>query len=460
VKISVTNIGPIKQAEIDLAPLTVFIGPNNSGKSVLAAVVYATLHEVSGDRQYLITRLWRRVRGKDREPTEIDNFLPIAAEQHVPYSEVPVEVRDSLAELLKGAIADFMRSISFEVQRATGTLPGGIISAGQSENVRATVNVTSESPYWRATLAMMPDFSVLTVDEAPALRMAWEAMPFPAHRAHQATVADFLRSLLSTSFREVPERTYYLPAARSGLLHSQKAIAGALIRQASISMSGSDDRKPSMAGVVADFLSEMTELDPTDVGDFAVEAERLEQDVLHGRITLAGEPSPEVVFRARDSDFPLMNTSSMVSELAPVVLYLRHRLRRGNLLLIEEPEAHLHPGTQVAFAQSIVRLVNQGLRIGLTTHSEFFLQQLSNAIMAGALPEDQATELGVSAEDCLEADKVAAYFFKPGDDGTTVVRLPIDPKQGIPEESFDTVTEQLYNQTIRLDRSLGGQEDA
>lgn len=89
----------------------------------------------------------------------------------------------------------------------------------------------------------------------------------------------------------------------------------------------------------------------------------------------------------------------------------------------------------------MVRLVNQGLKVGLTTHSEFFLQQLNNAIMAGTLPSDQAAELGVS-EDRLDASKVAAYFFKPSDSGTTVERLPIDPKQGIPEASFEGVTEQ------------------
>ncbi len=53
-KISVTNLGPIKQADIDLAPLTVFIGPNNSGKSALAAVVYATLYQAGADRQQAI----------------------------------------------------------------------------------------------------------------------------------------------------------------------------------------------------------------------------------------------------------------------------------------------------------------------------------------------------------------------------------------------------------------------
>lgn len=148
----------------------------------------------------------------------------------------------------------------------------------------------------------------------------------------------------------------------------------------------------------------------------------------------------------------------MVSELAPVVLYLRYLLSPGDLLIIEEPEAHLHPASQVAFARCLVRLVNRGLRICLTTHSEFFLQQINNAIMASALTADQTAGLGVST-DRLGSEKVAAYFFDPGPTGTIVRRLSIDPKAGIPEASFDAVTEQLYNETISLDKSISGDDE-
>ena len=57
----------------------------------------------------------------------------------------------------------------------------------------------------------------------------------------------------------------------------------------------------------------------------------------------------------------------MVSELAPVVLYLRHLVQPGELLIIEEPEAHLHPGMQAAFTRELARLVTTGVRIVITT---------------------------------------------------------------------------------------------
>ena len=42
--IAVENFGPIEKAEIDLRPLTVFVGENNTGKTYLAALIYA-LHQ-------------------------------------------------------------------------------------------------------------------------------------------------------------------------------------------------------------------------------------------------------------------------------------------------------------------------------------------------------------------------------------------------------------------------------
>ena len=45
VEIAVKNFGPIAEADIDLRPLTVFVGPSNTGKTYFATLVYA-LHSI------------------------------------------------------------------------------------------------------------------------------------------------------------------------------------------------------------------------------------------------------------------------------------------------------------------------------------------------------------------------------------------------------------------------------
>ena len=46
-RLDVSNFGPIVQASLELRPLTVFIGPSNTGKSYLAILIYA-LHQLFG----------------------------------------------------------------------------------------------------------------------------------------------------------------------------------------------------------------------------------------------------------------------------------------------------------------------------------------------------------------------------------------------------------------------------
>ena len=65
-----------------------------------------------------------------------------------------------------------------------------------------------------------------------------------------------------------------------------------------------------------------------------------------------------------------MNASSMMSELAPVALYLRNVVREGDALIIEEPESHLHPEMQVAFVRELAAAVKANVRIIITAHSE------------------------------------------------------------------------------------------
>ena len=47
VQISATNFGPIVSGTVDLRPLTVFVGPSNTGKTYFATLIYAS-HRLSG----------------------------------------------------------------------------------------------------------------------------------------------------------------------------------------------------------------------------------------------------------------------------------------------------------------------------------------------------------------------------------------------------------------------------
>jgi ABC-type multidrug transport system ATPase subunit len=73
--------------------------------------------------------------------------------------------------------------------------------------------------------------------------------------------------------------------------------------------------------------------------------------------------------------------SSCIRALLDVGFYLRCRARIGDLFIIDEPELNLHPKNQRAFARLVARMVNAGIKVFITTHSDYLVKELNTLIM-------------------------------------------------------------------------------
>jgi predicted ATPase len=145
----------------------------------------------------------------------------------------------------------------------------------------------------------------------------------------------------------------------------------------------------------------------------------------------------------------------MVAELAPLDILLRRRLRPGDFLIIDEPEAHLHPENQRRIARVIVRLVRVGVRVVCTTHSSTFLHQISNHLLASAASADARMSLGFDKNDVIVSDEVGVYLFGKSKAGTRVRSVPIEPGFGISEDEFVRVAEEIGDESYTLASAVG-----
>ena len=251
---------------------------------------------------------------------------------------------------------------------------------------------------------------------------------------------------------------HYLPADRTGVMHAHRVVVSSLIGRASRAGLRRDAPLPVLSGVLADFLEQLIEL-----GDIprrrsnlnSTLAKRLEAEILGGAVrserSETGYPSFYYRPDGWKGDLPLMNTSSMVSELAPVVLYMRHVVQRGDVLIIEEPESHLHPAMQVAFTRLLASAVRSGIRIIVTTHSEWVLEALANLVRLSGVPKGK--RVGIDGSDlALTPDEVGAWLFKPKrrPKGSVVEEIPLDMESGTFPAGYGEITESLYNDWARI----------
>ena len=163
----------------------------------------------------------------------------------------------------------------------------------------------------------------------------------------------FVSGFVSDTVGPLARPAHYLPADRAGIMHAHQVAVRGLIASASRTGLRRDSPMPVLSGVLGDFLEQLVALAGSPQrahDDYDALALRLENTLLRGAVRVEQSPInyPSFVFQPNGwkRDLPLMNASSMVSELAPVVLYLRHVVQPGDLLIIEEPESHLHPAMQ------------------------------------------------------------------------------------------------------------------
>lgn len=153
--------------------------------------------------------------------------------------------------------------------------------------------------------------------------------------------------------------------------------------------------------------------------DYIHLANFLEQNILYGYVKFDKSTSQnEIIFQpSKDTNLEIQVASSMVKELAPLVLYLRYLAKPNELLIIDEPEMNLHPAAQVEITEFLAMLVQAGLNVLIATHSPYIVDHLAN-LMKAAKYEDKDSIKEQFYLEQIEAfipqEKVSVYLFEEG----------------------------------------------
>ena len=455
IKIDVKDFGPIRRGSIEIMPMTVLVGSNNSGKSYVSLLIRSML----GDN-----RVWRprwTSRSK-RAPVQkpIMNG-DMSAKDHVDKATDEF-IKDTKAEILRSMKRAFSDNLALLIRFGSDRCA----IKTQTESITVRVNISEKNSTCKISAVQRPDIRLSNKNKK--LRYTAGDESITVNLIDRGLADSALSDLIRRHFR--PRMMFYFPAARSGILQGHEAISASIVRHAPYG-DLEEIEIPKLPGAVADFIGDVIEM-PTKRGPFYDIASNLEQEMLQGEIKIEhGHPASGIKYVYKQHTIPIHLASSTVSEMAPLVLYLKHAVSEKSTLIIEEPEAYLHPHNQAVLAKYLVRLVRRGIRIILTTHSPFVVEQISNMIQAGSIAtaeranakadlgkNGRLASLGLEHDDYLDAKEVAAYEFVPsGTSGYEIDRLDVEPDEGIPVEEFVNVTNRLYRQSLAIqDRVNGG----
>lgn len=119
---------------------------------------------------------------------------------------------------------------------------------------------------------------------------------------------------------------------------------------------------------------------------------------------------------SRSYGFDQRKLASGQMEIWPLLAMLQRLLKSETseeiTIYIEEPEAHLHPGAQYALLREIASLVNRGLRFVIITHSPHMLMAANELLKASQSPRDIRASENTALKAQLKSDQVQAYSFK------------------------------------------------
>jgi len=449
-KVKIKNLGILKQAEFSLGDLTIICGGNNTGKTYATYSLFGFLYTWRrllmlpkfGFKEKIDQLLSGGVISLDLQEyvQQCESILTTGCQRYI--QQIP-EVFAANEERFKNV--DFQIELNFDniqfqnkYEKKISTATWEIISISKPEN----------DPYLSITL--------LTETEKINL---------PVHFLEEI-IYDSIQDIIFSQFFPRP---FIASAERTGAAIFRKELNFARNRLLEeISKNSNFNPRELLFNVSQDYAlpvkknvdftrqietivkknSFIAENHPSILEDFA--------DIIGGQYMITSNDELYYIPKGKKLRLSMDESSSAVRSLLDIGFYLRHEARIGDLLIVDEPELNLHPENQRRIAKLFARLINIGIKVFITTHSDYIIKEINTLIMLNQEKphlKQIAAEEGYRQEELLSADQVKVYIAeqalemlkgkKRKTKFNTLTPAKIDPEMGIEARSFDTTIEKM-----------------
>ena len=431
----IENFGPVKEADILVKPLTIFIGPNASGKSYITYLLWC-LCSTEPNFDALFKMLPRKKVSTEKLNTTAKKFLLKIFEDPSPfYKDLENNLKNTFrVDDIRVLIREEAQKCKFRI--CSDNTERGIkfnitdkglefVTEGLSESMKQNLGVKARR-----------------FRDRTFLEMFWEGKPIDRTLYDDPSALTMLIPAISPYLLDgyIPFANVFIaPDGRAGLIRTREPI----ISQAFTA------RKQAIAMSAVDlaFMRDFEVLGPGVKNKKTSELTDFIEEMLNVKFELRRAP-PRYVVNIKGLEVPLDTAPSGYRELAPLALALRHRTCAS--MFIEEPEAHLHPDAQTIVARAVAEASKRGVDIIATTHSLYVLDEISNLLRLNKLSKKKRGELGYKSWEGLSPEDVAIYCFsKEG-----AVELIKISKDGLSETGLDKITSEIANTHAAVERAF------
>ena len=449
-QLEIYDFGPFKEAKIELAPLTIFIGKNALGKSMLLYLIWTLESTIPNirklqetlDKELNMSKVVERIFEEEIDGELLKKLLM----EHLRF--LPMVWAEELKETLHGAFGvkpnELIHSETDETK---------ILIKGENCEMEVSIRRDDISARW-LTLDenFIKDNISIDMKEKNLTITLKDYIPYERYISHPLDITGsligFMQGVVYDLFGGICGAT---PGLETLLVDGRAGITRTLLTT-----------YPGIGLTIRDILR-------ADY-HFVDSLYKLASDYLNGKIDLEAPALksllrelnckpiieeefgiPRIYVEALGKRIPLEKSPSGVREVIPLLLGLLSE--RTSILYVEEPETHLHPGAVILLPRLMGYAINMlGKDLRLTTHSDLFIMAVNNLIALSSNPEG-AKELGYSEEELIEPDMVRAYLLKKADDHVEVVELPV-MEDGFDESAFEEVAEELFRERSEVMRLL------
>ena len=409
-RIYIHKLGPIRNAEIELAPVMFFTGASNLGKSYTNFLAYYVFSLFSGNR---LTEFFRK-----RMPEEMNGKK--------------VDFSFSVKELKDWMEADVKRFFAYLLNYPN--VPCKVDFC--FENTDKVFHVKIRQPdIPKETSDKLNDYNFMTVsiNEADIAFLSRKDEIVDFASIH---IAQYLqKALLDIRINHA----YLLPPGRASLLNESFSIK----------------KNVSNTGMYDIFLNDFDYIVNLKIrSNNATETVRnknvtkLIENIIEGKLASTKEGIVMNV-KGQNAPIPISAAASSIKELSPLLLWIENGKLDADSMCIEEPEAHAHPEMQYGIADLLAACMMQGTMMQITTHSDYLLARLNQLIRLHNLKQkdrnrfkDVCQTYGINESLTLDPSLIHAYFFHKNEESQGIVIEKMDVKDGIPFDTFSNAVQQ------------------